>query len=74
MKLKPRLFPPTSSFTVRREAADCLGKEAFASHELANAVATRMRRHRGYSVQIYHCRHCGAWHIGSNAYRRERVR
>lgn len=72
MKLKPQLFPPTSNFTIRREAADCRGKEAFASPELAHEVAARMRRRRGCPLQTYRCAHCGSWHIGDSSFRRER--
>lgn len=42
----------------------CTGKLALPSAAVARDRAKRMRHgHRGV-VEAYHCRHCGAWHIG----------
>lgn len=75
MKLPPPLVAPAASYTVRRYAADCLGKEAFDCFGLASKVAGRMRRRgRAGGPAPYRCQHCGQWHIGTGDPKRRRDR
>lgn len=50
---------------VARQAA-CDGKVAYPDHALAMEVAIRMRRRRKRRLNIYRCRWCRCWHIGTN--------
>lgn len=47
----------------------CLGKERFAKPTLAHRVLKRCIR-QGKSGEVYHCVHCGGWHIGRSITRR----
>ena len=43
----------------------CDGKQAFASRELAQSIATRNKKGReGKSMSVYRCVSCSAWHLG----------
>lgn len=44
------------------EVSACLGKEAFATPQLAHEVITK-RRSRD-PRQVYRCRYCGKFHVG----------
>ena len=41
----------------------CLGKHRYATPSLASQVAAR--GHSDNPVEVYRCRACGGWHIGS---------
>ncbi|WP_313349363.1 hypothetical protein [Paracoccus sp. (in: a-proteobacteria)] len=43
-------------------AAMCEGKEAFASPKLAHIAA---KRRKGGPREVYHCRACNQWHVGT---------
>lgn len=50
------------------EVGTCTGKARFDSAKLAHLV-----QRRGHKVrQVYRCRHCGGWHLGSNSAREMR--
>lgn len=43
----------------------CVGKDAFATRDLAGKVADRMRRGRcTHPVNAYRCDACRKWHVG----------
>lgn len=43
----------------------CTGKERFDSFSQANAVAKRATRRSSLKPDVYHCTHCGGFHIGN---------
>jgi hypothetical protein len=50
----------------------CLGKHRYESRALAQEVCARMRRrHDRGRFNVYRCRVCGGFHIGSNAFVRD---
>lgn len=49
---------------LRDHASQCAGKEPYATSGLAHRVAKRRNDH-GKLVKVYHCPHCGAWHMGT---------
>lgn len=44
--------------------AECVGKDRFESHDLAEHVARRMRSSKS-KISVFRCRSCGGWHVGS---------
>ena len=51
-------------------AAMCAGKDAL-TPGLARKIARRMRRKRKANVEPYRCPHCGEWHVGRPAWRKD---
>jgi hypothetical protein len=49
-----------------REQAQCKGKEAYLTWEMAEKVCRRRRRAKKVPVQPYRCRFCSHFHIGHN--------
>ena len=62
------------SLSWTKRLAQCVGKEAFSTPQLANRVQRRraMKR-RTYKVkqEVYHCKGCGKFHIGTPAKSRQ---
>ena len=56
MKLPAEIINPVES--------QCRGKEAYPTGQLAWRVVKR-RRHRGLTVEVYRCDHCGKFHHGT---------
>lgn len=60
-------FPPQTPIE------SCQGKTRFFSPALAYRVQRRRQRHNpsrdGETGQVYRCRFCGGWHIGTSAVR-----
>lgn len=44
----------------------CIGKVAFTSFKLANAVVTRNSDTDRPGRSAYHCGHCKQWHVGTD--------
>lgn len=44
----------------------CNGKRRHASYDNALIAVRKLRQQHGHVGQVspYHCKHCGAWHIG----------
>ena len=55
-------------------ASSCLGKVAFNSFKLANAVIKRNADKHREGRTSYHCQHCHQWHIVSDNGRQARER
>jgi hypothetical protein len=47
-------------------ALPCEGKLRFATQKEANAAATVARHRYGSKLKVYHCLHCGWWHLSSS--------
>ena len=45
-------------------APSCEGKQRLTGKNIADRIASRMRRRRGEYVLSYRCEYCHAWHIG----------
>lgn len=45
-------------------AAQCTGKHAYPNGALAYRVAKRSGRAKKGGLAVYHCPHCGKYHIG----------
>lgn len=60
--MNPRLSQITPA---DHRAASCDGKHAYGLFSEAEKDANR-RRKRKFRLRIYRCRHCHAWHVGSN--------
>ncbi len=52
------------------ELRSCRDKARFASRGEARLAARSMERREGGRLNPYHCRFCGAWHIGHAMARR----
>ncbi|MGW2863343.1 hypothetical protein [Streptomyces sp. NPDC001205] len=44
----------------------CYGKSHFCSRRAAKRRANQIRRQGGPTFQVYPCRHCPWWHLGSS--------
>jgi hypothetical protein len=51
---------------------ECARKRAFASRKIAKGHATALRHRTGRELGVYNCRHCGLWHLFSEAKREKR--
>lgn len=48
------------------KASSCTGKEGFATRTIAAKVADRIGKRRiGGKINIYRCKFCGLWHVGT---------
>ena len=45
----------------------CQGKETFANPATAHRVVKRRNQIRRAKNQVYRCKHCGQWHLGTRA-------
>ncbi|HVS58156.1 MAG TPA: hypothetical protein VHD60_00245 [Candidatus Saccharimonadales bacterium] len=43
----------------------CQDKLAFDTEKQARAAATTAEYQHGTKLKVYHCRHCGLWHLSS---------
>ena len=48
----------------------CEGKERFETKGMADSVVNRKKGKRHCARQVYSCRACGGWHVGSSLIRR----
>ena len=63
MSKRPKLRHAQPLRNVQAEA-QCTGKQAFVNGALAYRVAKRSSRAKKGGLAIYHCPHCGKYHIG----------
>ena len=50
-----------------REEESCAGKVGMASLAVARKAAKRKHKKCGVVIQVYHCRFCHLWHVGSKS-------
>ena len=48
---------------LRRWVRECLSKNKYSSRRYANRVRRDIEPKRGVKLRVYHCPHCGGYHL-----------